>query len=79
MNTNETVLTILEAITGIEKSDLEENLELDLLENGILDSLSTVTMVSELSKALDKPLSLQSFELSDFRSVSSITSALEKL
>lgn len=75
----ETVLNILETITGIEKSDLEENTELDLLENGILDSLSTVTMVSELSKALDKPLSLQQFELSDFKTVASITSALEKL
>lgn len=79
MSTTEAVLTTLENITGIDKSDLEETPDLDLLENGILDSLSTVTMLSTLSEALNKELPLSQFNISDFKTVSSIVEAIERV
>lgn len=79
MSTIEAVLTTLENITGIDKSDLEETPDLDLLENGILDSLSTVTMLSTLSEALNKELPLSQFNISDFKTVSSIVEAIERV
>lgn len=79
MITIEAVLTTLENITGIDKSDLEETPDLDLLENGILDSLSTVTMLSTLSESLNKELPLSQFNISDFKTVSSIVAAIERV
>ncbi len=78
MNITDTVLTTLESITGIEKCDLQEDPNLDLLENGILDSLSTVTMLSQLSQALNKELPLSQFNISDFKTVLSIVEAIER-
>lgn len=79
MNITDAVFATLENITGIEKSDLEENMDLDLLESGVLDSLSTVTMLTQLSEALNKELPLTQFSISDFKTVASIVEAIEKV
>lgn len=78
MNITEAVFSALEKITGIERADLEENMELNLLENGILDSLSTVTLITEISSAAGKELSVKQFTMSDFESINTIIAAMEK-
>lgn len=50
MNIEETILTILEEITGTE--EINVNKQLDLFEEGLLDSLATVQLLVEIDGQL---------------------------
>lgn len=79
MNVQDAVIAAIEKITEIDKKELLEALDLNLLENGILDSLSIVTLLAELTGSLNKNLLIKDFKASDFKTIISITEAIEKL
>lgn len=60
MNVEETVLAILEEITGTD--EVRENRELDLFEEGLMDSLATVQLLVEIDGQLDLQVPVSEFE-----------------
>ncbi|MGX6979768.1 D-alanine--poly(phosphoribitol) ligase subunit DltC [Vagococcus elongatus] len=64
MTTKETVLDILESITG--SDEVKEVLDMDLYDEGILDSLGTVQLLVELENQLDVTVPVSEFDRSDW-------------
>lgn len=63
MNIEETVLSILKDITG---SDEVNDLDLDLFEEGLLDSLATVQMLVEIEEQLQVSVPVSEFDRSQW-------------
>lgn len=64
MTTQEIVLDILEDITG--NDELESQLDLDLFDEGILDSLGAVQLLVELESQCDVTVPVSEFERSEW-------------
>lgn len=60
MNVEETVLTILEEITGTD--EVKENKDMDLFEEGLLDSLATVQLLVEIDGQLGVQVPVSEFD-----------------
>jgi D-alanine--poly(phosphoribitol) ligase subunit 2 len=60
MNVEETVLAILEEITGTD--EVKENREIDLFEEGLMDSLATVQLLVELEGQLGAQVPVSEFD-----------------
>ncbi|MDF0479611.1 D-alanine--poly(phosphoribitol) ligase subunit DltC [Vagococcus sp. PNs007] len=60
MSLQETVLDILEELTGTE--EVKDNLELDLFEEGLLDSLGTVQLLVEIEGQCGVTIPVADFE-----------------
>jgi acyl carrier protein len=67
------VLTILR-----EGLDVEVDPELDVIDSGLLDSLTFVDLVVRLEIAFDTTIDVESIELDDFRSARSIVGYLAR-
>ena len=79
METVDIVLEIIEKITGIEKEELKENIDINLLESGILDSLSIVSLLAEISERIGKRITVKQMKISDFATVTSIAQAIDNI
>lgn len=60
MNTQATILDILEELTGTE--EVKDNLNVDLFEEGLLDSLGTVQLLVEIEGQLGVTVPVSEFE-----------------
>lgn len=60
MNVEETVLTILEDIAGTD--EVKENRDVDLFEEGLMDSLATVQLLVELEGQLGVQVPVSEFD-----------------
>lgn len=60
MNTEETVLDILEEIAGTD--EVKENREVDLFEEGLMDSLATVQLLVEIDGQLGVQVPVSEFD-----------------
>lgn len=60
MNIEETVLAILEEITGTD--EVKENREVDLFEEGLMDSLATVQLLVEIEGQLGVQVPVSEFD-----------------
>ncbi|MDD6394575.1 MAG: phosphopantetheine-binding protein [Firmicutes bacterium] len=79
METVDIVLEIIEKITGIEKEEMKENIDINLLESGILDSLSIVSLLAEISERIGKRITVKQMKISDFATVTSIAQAIDNI
>ena len=79
MKVQEAILDVMEEVFGIEKDDLKEDLDLDLFENDLIDSLGIVTMLSELGEMLNKDFDISMMSPDNFRTVNNLTEAIEAL
>lgn len=77
MTTQETVLNILEDITG--NSDVKADLSIDLFEEGILDSLATVQLLVELENQCGITVPVSEFERSEWGTPQQIINQVEAL
>ncbi|ALS01513.1 D-alanine--poly(phosphoribitol) ligase subunit 2 [Enterococcus silesiacus] len=60
MNIEETVLDILEEITGTD--EVKENKDVDLFEEGLMDSLATVQLLVEIDGQLNVQVPVSEFD-----------------
>lgn len=60
MNIEETVLDILEEIAGTD--EVKENRDVDLFEEGLMDSLATVQLLVEIDGQLDVQVPVSEFD-----------------
>lgn len=62
-NTKEVVLSVLKDITG---SDLSDQLDTNLFDNNLLDSMATVEMLLELQSQLGIDVQISEFERNEW-------------
>ena len=62
MDIKETVLAIIEDLTG---QDVSETMDLDLYEDGLLDSMATVQMLVEIDGQLGITVPVSEYERSE--------------
>ena len=63
MDIKETVLAIIEDLTG---QDVSETMDLDLYEDGLLDSMATVQMLVEIDGQLGITVPVSEYERSEW-------------
>jgi D-alanine--poly(phosphoribitol) ligase subunit 2 len=52
--------------------------DVDLIESGLIDSLSLVTLIAELETAFDVRFPLESFDVEDFRTLERMAAVVSK-
>ena len=77
MTTKETVLDILEYITG--SDEVKENLEVDLFDEGLMDSLATVQLLVELEGQLGVQVPVSEFDRTEWNTPTKIISKVDSL
>lgn len=77
----ETVVECMNRVAGLTRDELQEAEaeHLDLVGDGILDSLSIVALLTELEAKIGKKLNIANFQSDDFSSVDSIAAAVSRL
>lgn len=78
MTVQKAILTAMEDILGLEQEELLENLDLDLFENGLVDSLAVVTLINEIEGHLDCKIAIKQISPDDFLTINRLTAAIEK-
>ncbi len=79
MNTKDVILEVMEEYTGIEKDELENNMSLNIREEGLIDSVSIAAMLSAFEERFKKNIDTRMLAADDFNSVGSIISAIERI
>lgn len=73
----EKIIEIIENLTGYDK--LKENVDIDLLENEILDSLAFIELITILEEKFNIEIQPTQVEPNTWRSVKKIAELVEKL
>lgn len=73
----EKIIEIIENLTGYDK--LKENVDIDLLENEILDSLAFIELMTTLEEEFNIEIQPTQVETNTWRSVKKIAELVEKL
>ncbi|GEN95522.1 D-alanine--poly(phosphoribitol) ligase subunit DltC [Pediococcus ethanolidurans] len=76
MDTKETVLNVLQDLTG---SDLSDDLDDNLFENGLLDSMGTVQLLLQLQSELGIEVPVSEFERSEWDTPNKIIANTEEM
>lgn len=78
-NVEKVIIDCLVDITGLDEDSLIDAKKLNVFENGILDSLSLVNLMSELEEKLNIEIDFSKLKQEDFSSIESIINAIEKM
>lgn len=73
----EKIIEIIENLTGYDK--LKENVDIDLLENEILDSLAFIELMTTLEEEFNIEIQPTQVDTNTWRSVKKIAELVEKL
>ncbi|EOT40351.1 D-alanine--poly(phosphoribitol) ligase subunit DltC [Enterococcus columbae] len=73
----ETILTILEDLTGTD--EVRNNLDLELFDEGLLDSMGTVQLLVELSGQLGAEVPVSDFEREEWSTPNKIIAKVTEL
>lgn len=79
MDIKKTVLMTMDDLFGIDADEMNDNLDLDLFENELIDSLGLVTLLEEVGDQLDIDFDISDFTPENFRTVNEIIKCIEKL
>ena len=78
MNVQQAILTAMEDILGLEQQEMLENLDLDLIENGLVDSLGIVSLITEVEGHIHHKIAIKQIAPDSFRTVNLLAAAIEK-
>lgn len=74
---NEKIIEIIENVTGYD--NLKENLDIDLLDNNIIDSLAFIELISALEDEFNIEIQPTQVDPNIWRSVNKISKLVEQL
>ncbi|MCO6017236.1 D-alanine--poly(phosphoribitol) ligase subunit DltC [Carnobacterium divergens] len=77
MNTKEEVLDLLEELTGTD--EVKENLEMNLFDEGVLDSLGTVQLLIEVEARFGVSVPVSEFDRAEWATPNLISQKIESL
>lgn len=66
-------------LTGLEPEELHEIRELNLFENGILDSLSLIHLIKRLEDHLCWKINITAYQIEDFSTINALIALIEHL
>ena len=78
MTVQKAVLTAMEDVLGLKQAEMRENLDLDLFENSLLDSLGVVTLINEVEEHIGHKIAIKQIPPQDFLTINRLTAAIEK-
>lgn len=73
----EKIIEIVERVTGYKK--LKENIDIDLLENEILDSLAFIELLTALEEEFDIEIQPTQVDANTWRNIDNIVELVERL
>jgi len=79
MNVEKIVYEAMVELTGISKDDFAEYQDADLIESGILDSLSISSLLSVVSKKIGVKIRTNNLKRKDFENIGALIKALQSL
>lgn len=79
MTIRNAVLQAMEEVLGLPSAELEQNPDMDLIENGLLDSLGIVALINYLSTLTRHNIDIRQLKPHDFTSVNTFCAALDTL
>jgi len=78
MTTQQAILAVMEEVLGLDQAEMLDNLDLDLFESGLVDSLAIVTLITEVEKIINSKIVIKNIDPKDFLTVNSLTDAIDK-
>lgn len=72
------LIKAMDEVLGFPEDELREDLELNLLEEGLIDSLALVTLISNIEKYIGYSVDIKNMDPSAFENVLTIAKALEE-
>lgn len=79
MDTEALIYQAIETVVGISREDFADYQDTHLLESGIFDSLSIVSVLTELSRLTGKTLGVSCLKSSFFTSIGAFVDAMKGL
>ena len=70
------ILQAMQEILGLQ--ELEDQLNLNLWESNLIDSLGFVTLISRIEELIETRISISDMKTTDFRCIRSLTDAISK-
>ena len=77
MTVQQAILTAMEDILGLDQEEMRDQLDLDLFENDLVDSLGLVTLINEVSGHIGHPIDVRRMPPEDLATVRRMTAAIE--
>lgn len=77
MNTQQAILKAMESILGLNAQEMLENLDIDLFDSGLVDSLALVTLITQVETTIGKPIDIKQIEPENFLTVNRLTAAID--
>lgn len=78
MTTVEAVLEVMDDILGFDKAEMAEMLDVNLFEEGLLDSLSVITVLQSLEDVVGHPIEIEKMAPEDLATVNRLAQAVDK-
>lgn len=75
----ESVLDVIEEVLGLEKEDMKDNMDMNIIEAEIIDSLSSASIIIHLEKSLGITIDPNQIKTEDFTSINSIIETIKRI
>jgi D-alanine--poly(phosphoribitol) ligase subunit 2 len=77
MTTQKAILTAIDDILGLGHDEMMKNLDLDLFESGLVDSLAMVTLISQVEENIGRKIEIKKISPESFLTINSLTDAID--
>lgn len=77
MSAQQAILNAMENILGLEAREMRENLDVNLFESGLLDSLALVSIITHVESSLGRKIDIKQINPESFLTVSLLSQAVE--
>lgn len=79
MDIKKIILEVSEEILGLEQEDMLNNMDMDLREAGLLDSVSTATLFTYVEERIHKKIDMKELRAEDVVSFNAMIAAVKRI
>lgn len=77
MNTVSIILDAMDEVLSLDKEEMSQMLDVNLLEEGLIDSLSILTLLEAIEERVGYPVDIKKMKPVDFSTVNMLSKAIE--
>ena len=77
MSAQQAILNAMENILGLEADEMRENLDVNLFESGLVDSLALVSIITHVESSLGRKIDIKQINPESLLTVSLLSQAIE--
>jgi D-alanine--poly(phosphoribitol) ligase subunit 2 len=78
MNTQQAILKAMEDILGLNAQEMRENLDIDLFDSGLVDSLALVSLITQVETSIGRKIDIKRIEPESFLTINRLSEAIDK-